>query len=245
MYNKKLSVVMLLFLCSMLMTGCYKGSDYSEIFERYYLTMLNVSDSSSVMSAIRDDKEAELVSQSESVVASWGQKQGMKILWFNAVAFDEDELTAVRKYGFVTDEKARGFKLLNIDVLKLRFDAELIIGSDVFEAPYANNNARKVAVLREVVKRFAGDLSQITGDSQVLNTSLLMVQQVLGRILYQLDHSPGLAARLEEMSGMKFEHMNFGEGRIRMLIEGNIVKVKVKVGSVVDNFENHLDVITM
>ena len=244
MCNKKLLVVMF-FLCSMLIPGCYKGSDHSEIFERYYLTALNISDSSSVMSAIRDDKEAELLSQSESVVASWGQKKEMAILWFNAVAFDEDELTAVRKYAFVTDEKAKGSKLLNIDVIKLRFDAELIIGSDVLDAPYANGNARKIAVLREVVKRFDGDLSQITGDSQVLDSSFALVKQVLGRILYQVGHSPALAAGFEEMSGMKFDHMNFGEGRIRMLIEDNIVKVKIKVGSVVDDFEHHLDVITM
>jgi hypothetical protein len=242
--NKKLLVMMLL-LCTMFMTGCYKGSDYAEIFERYYLTTLNISDSSSVMSAIRDDEGAELISQSESVVASWGQKKGTAILWFNAVAFNEDELTAVRKYGFVADEKAKGSKLLNIDVLKLRFDAELIIGSGVLEAPYANNNALKIAVLREVVTKFKGDLSQITGDSQVLDSSLALVQQVLGQILYRLDHSPALAARMEEMSGMKFDHMNFGEGRIRMLIEENIVKVKIKVGSVVDDFESHLDVITM
>ena len=115
MCNKKLLVVMFL-LCSMLMTGCYKGSDYSEIFERYYLTTLNISDSSSVMSAIRDDDEAELLSQSESVVASWGQKEEMAILWFNAVAFDEDELTAVRKYAFVTDEKAKGCSQRNTEL---------------------------------------------------------------------------------------------------------------------------------
>lgn len=246
MYNKKLLVVAFLLLCGMLMTGCYnRGSEYPEIFERYYLTTLKVSDSSSVMSAIRDDKEAELVSQSESVVASWGKKGGTAILWFNAVAFDEDELTAVRKYGFVVDEKAKGSRLFNVDVLNLRFDAELIVGSDVMEAPYANANARKIAVLREVTKRFNGDLLQLKGDSQSLDSSSALVNQVLKRILYQLDHSPALAARFEEMSGMKFDHMNFGEGRIRMLIEEDIVKVKIKAGSIVEDFENHLDVIMM
>jgi len=233
------------FLCSMLLTGCYIGSDYSEVFERYYLTTLNISDSSSVMSAIRDDEGAELLSQSESVVASWGQKKNSSIVWFNAVAFDEDKLTAVRKYGFVTDEKGKGSRLLKIGVVNLRFDAEMIVGSDLLEAPYANDNAMKIAVLREVLKRFDGDISQLTGDSQTLDSSSALVKQVLKRVLYQLDHSPALAANLEEMSGMKFDHMNFGEGRIRMLITDNIVKVKIKVGSIVEDFEKHLDVVTM
>lgn len=232
-------------LCSMLMTGCYIGSDYSELFERYYLTTLNISDSSSVMSAIRDGEGVELLSQSESVVASWGQKKNAAIVWFNAVAFDEEKLTAVRKYGFVTDEKAKGSKLLKIGVVNLRFDAELIVGSDILEAPYANNNAMKKAVLSEVLKRFDEDLSQLTVDAQVLDSSSALAKQVLKQVLYQLDHSPALAARLEETSGMKFDHMNFGEGRIRMLITDGIVKVKIKVGSIVKDFEKHLDVVTM
>jgi len=242
--NRKLLVVSLIVLCSMLlMAGCQSESKYESIFERYYLTALNISNSSDVISAIRDDEGAELVSQSESVVASWGEAKNTSIMWFNAIAFNEEDLTAVRKYGFVVDEKAKSYRFLS--VLNMRFDAELIMNPDVLDAPYVDANARKIAVLRQVLKKFGDDIIQITGDSQVLDSSSAMVKQVLKRILYQLDHSPALAGRFEKLEGMKFDQMNFGDGRVRMLIEGDLVKLKFKVGSYVKDFEEHLDVIAM
>jgi len=242
--NKKSLVLLLIVLCAMLLTtGCQVQPKYEHIFERYYLTALNISNSSDVISAIRDDEGAELVSQSESVVASWGEKKNTSIMWFNAVAFNEEDMTAVRKYGFVVDEKAKSYYFLS--ALNMRFDAELIMSSDVLDAPYADANARKIAVLRQVLKKFGEDVIQLTGDSQILDSSSAMIKQVLKRILYQLDHSPALAVRFEELEGMKFDQMNFGDGRVRMLIEGNLVKLKFKVGSYVRDFEDHLDVITM
>lgn len=244
MCNRKLLVASLFVFCAMFFTtGCQTTPKYESIFERYYLTTLNVSNSSDVISAIRDDEGAELVSQSQSVVASWGEKKNTSIIWFNAIAFNEDDMTAVRKYGFVVDEKAKSYYVLS--VLNMRFDAELIMGPDVLDAPYADANAKKIAVLREVLKKFKEDAAQVTGDSQVLFSSSAMVNQVLERILYQLDHSPALAARFERMEGMKFDQMNFGDGRVRMLIEGNLIKLKFKVGSFVKDFEEHLDVIAM
>ncbi|MBW8034993.1 MAG: hypothetical protein FVQ79_04990 [Planctomycetes bacterium] len=244
MRNKKSLVLLLIVLCAMLLTtGCQVRPKYDHIFERYYLTALNISNSSDVMSAIRDDEGAELVSQSESVVASWGEEKNTSIMWFNAVAFNEEDMTAVRKYGFVVDEKAKSYYFLS--VLNMRFDAELIMSPDVLDAPYADANARKIAVLRQVLKKFGEDVIQLTGDSQILDSSSAMIKQVLKRILYQLDHSPALAVRFEELEGMKFDQMSFGDGRVRMLIEGNLVKLKFKVGSYVRDFEEHLDVITM
>ena len=235
---------MLIVLCAMLlMTGCQSQPKHEGIFERYYLTTLNVSNSADVMSAIRDDEDAELISQSESVIASWGEKKKTSIAWFNAIAFDEENMTAVRKYGFVVDEKAKSYYAFS--VLNMRFDAELIMSPDVLEAPYANANAKKIAVIREVLDRFDADIMQITGDSQILDSSSLKIRQVLKGILYQMDHSPALAARLHEFEGMKFDEMNFGKGRVRMLIEGNTIKLKIKVGSYVRDFEDHLDVIAM
>ncbi|MCK5175952.1 MAG: hypothetical protein KAR47_21335, partial [Planctomycetes bacterium] len=243
-YNKKSLVVLLVVLCAMLlMTGCQLRPKHEGIFERYYLTTLNVSNSADVMSAIRDDEDAELISQSESVIASWGEKKKTSIAWFNAIAFDEEDMTAVRKYGFVVDEKTKSYYAFS--VLNMRFDAELIMSPDVLEAPYANANAKKIAVIREVLDRFDADIMQITGDSQILDSSSLKIRQVLKGILYQMDHSPALAARLHEFEGMKFDEMNFGKGRVRMLIEGNTIKLKIKVRSYVRDFEDHLDVYAM
>ena len=246
MSNKKSLVVLLIVLCAMLLTtGCQvlRPTKYEDVFERYYLTTLNISNSSDVISAIHDDEGAELVSQSEGVVVSWGEKKNTSVIWFNAIAFNEDDMTATRKYGFVVDEKAKSYYVRS--VLNMRFDAELIMDPAVLDAPYVNTNARRIAVMREVQKKFDLDTIQVVGDSQVLDSSSAMIKQVFKRVLYQLGHSPALAARMNKLSGMKFDHMNFGAGRIRLLIEGNVVKLKFKVGSYVRDFEDHLDVIAM
>jgi len=58
----------------------------AHIFDRYELTTLKQSTSSDVLSIIQDSK-TELLTQSESIVASWGEKKKGSVLWFNMVAF--------------------------------------------------------------------------------------------------------------------------------------------------------------
>ena len=70
--------------------------DDAHIFDRYELTKLKQSTSSDVLSIIQDSK-TELLTQSESIVASWGEKKKGSVLWFNMVAFHEYALTAARK----------------------------------------------------------------------------------------------------------------------------------------------------
>ncbi len=218
--------------------------DESKIFDRYSSTVLKISTSADILNVIQEGQE--LVSQSESVVASWAEAQGGSVLWFNMVAFDEEELTAVRKYSFLANEKVKGFYV--VPARKLRFDAEVVLDVEIIEEPYANENEKRIKILKVVLESFSKDMLQISMDSQVLRSSSMMVKQVLNTILVQLDQSPALAARLSELKGMSFDHTTLGPGRVRMVFIEEVVKVKVKVGKDWfgrQRFEEHPDVIDM
>ena len=240
--SSKYMIILTAVLCVASLSGCYKAAEDVTTFERYYTTTLKASTSSDVLMMIQD-KDKELLVQSENAVASWGERRKGYLMWFNAAAFDQENSTAIRKYAFVSNEKAKGFYVARVQTL--RFDAEAVIDSDVLGKPYANENARKIAILRSVLDDFSDDFVALTPDSQVLESSALMVKQLLKGILYKLNHSPGLADRLGDLSGMEFDHMNFDKARIRMLVEDDIVKLKAMTGSTVKDFERKLEIITM
>ena len=214
------------------------------IFDRYYLTNLKQSSSADIIGAIATDG-TELMSQAQNVIASWKEDKKGYVFWFNMVAFDEDSLTAARKYGMVFDEKATQGIWFMFPVQKYRFEASMVLSRSVLNEPYADENAKRIAVVKEVMAQFTSDSEQLAGDSRVLNSSAMMVKQTINTILHQLDQSPALAANLSDLSGMKFDHMMLGEGRVRMLIENDIVRFKVKIGSNLKDFHEHPDVIGM
>ena len=222
----------LVVLSAMCLTGCSKPtmSDYELIFDRYYATTLNVTTSADVL-ATTQNPDTELLSQSESVVALWG-KEGKKdrTHWFNMTAFDEDAMTAVRKYGFILEETTWGFN--RTPKPGLRLDGELLIDAEVLDAAYANNNEKQIAILKAVQDAFNLDTAELTFDSAVLKSSTMMVQQAINNALNKLRLSPAYAAHMSRPEGMAFDHMTLGESYIRMLIEDDIVKVKIKAGKV-------------
>jgi hypothetical protein len=105
--SRKIFLPVALSLC-LLLAGCQSFNADQEVFRRYYLTTLKLTQSADILPVIAEDQR-ELLSQSESVVASWGQNKKGSILWFNMIAFDEESLAAARKYCFAVDEKARSF----------------------------------------------------------------------------------------------------------------------------------------
>lgn len=249
MKNTILSVV--LTAAVLVLTGCSDPLDrYDPTFQRYNFTELKVNSSADVLSWIQDPNE--LLSQSESVVVSWGQGGPKdRTHYFNMVAFDEEELYAVRKYGFIHEETHWGWNRTPDPAL--RFDAELVMDAEVLEAPYANNNEKYIEILKAVREQFQLDAQEIVHDSDVFRNSTMMVNRALNRILYELDHTPAYAVYLPQLRGMGFDHPILGKSRVRMLIEDDRVKIKIKCGKnwfkkygVKDYpFEKHPDVINM
>jgi len=238
----KSALLIAILACCVLTTGCQKIAEQDQnVFDRYYLTRLKLSKSADILPVLTKDRE--LVSQSESVVASWDQEKDNALLWFNMVTFDEEQLSAVRKYAFMIDEKARGYHIAPTQ--KLRFDGSVVVPADILAEPYANENARRIAIIKQIQKSFTDDASQIETDSSSFEAAGMMIKQVLNHIVYKLDRSPALAARLSDYEGMEFDHMIFDKGRVRLVIEDDIAKIKVKIGSIAKDFEEQDDVIAM
>ena len=243
------------------MTGCEVDGmwwfhsvnvDEVPIFDRYYMTNIGQSTSADIINAL-GPVDQELMSQSESVIATWTEEDLHGYLyWFNMVAFHEEELTAVRKYCLLVDEKARrGIEqvLTRQDWLRhqnLRFEAELLLDDEIANAAYANENEKRIAILKEIVAKFTDDSEQVTADSRVLYSSAMMVKVMMRDLLYELERSPAKAAWLDDLSGLEFDHLTLNRARARMLVDKcNIVKLKVKIGSNIKTFEEHEDVLGM
>lgn len=222
-------------------SGCQKASQDTLVFNRYNMATLNVSTSADIVPMIQAEKD--LLAKSENAIASWGEAKKGSIIWFNAVAFDDFTSKAVRKYAFGANPKADGF--FSGREQTMRFDAELVINADVLREPHANDNARKIAVLKSVLKDFGNDMKPLTKDSEVLNSAMLMSKQLLKGIIYELGATPSLAANLENYSGMDFDNMNLNKGKIRMVIVDGVVKIKAMTGSAIKDFHQKLDIIGM
>ncbi|MCK4997902.1 MAG: hypothetical protein KAS23_00150 [Anaerohalosphaera sp.] len=239
---KKISIITLLTACIVITTGCQDIEQQNdEVFSRYYLTSLKWSKSADVLPELTRD--CEIITQNESVVASWNQKDDSSQIWFNIVTFDEEKLTANRKYAFMVDEKAKGFAIAPTQ--KLRFDAELVLPADILNEAYTSENEKRISVMKYIRTIFAEDIGQLSPDSKELEAAGMLVINSLNQCIYPLEQTPGLAKQLPKESGMEFDHMNFDAGRVRMLINDDTAKIKIKIGSVVEDFDTQLDVQAM
>ncbi len=193
--------------------------------------------------------ESELLSQSRSVVASSGQSKNGYKTWFNMVAFDENKLTAKRKYFFLVDEKVKRLpgrfkRFLGEPKQGLMFDSQTVLEKAALGKLYTSENSGQIAILKQVLKNLRRDIDELGegrdelgSDNKNLAVSGLLINQVFTTVLYTLNNSPAQTAMLGEESGVEFNHMSFGKGKIRMLVEGDIITVKIRIGAFVDMLE--------
>lgn len=194
----------------------------------YHLINVKQSSSAEVLEAIKQ-YAPELVSQSESVVASWGEKKGTSQLWLTMAAFDEEDFTLTRKYFLAVDEKPwHPFS----EGQKLRFDSEMVLDEAILSEPYSNENEKRIAIVTKVLDNTRDDITQVKHDSKVLESGAMMINQTMERVLYILKASPGLAARIEEPNGLDFDHSTLGKSRFGLTIDDDIAKIKVRIGRV-------------
>jgi hypothetical protein len=210
-------------------TGCQRSyDDNKDIFNRFYMTDLKQSASADVLNVIKTLQREE-VTQSGNFVVSFGDDNDGLISWFNMVAFDDQTLKAARKYGFMVNERVQQRFLLKAPQ-KLRFDAQAVVDPQVLAGPYTDENARRLAILNWLDRQFSTDGKQISASSQILASDTLAVRQAISCVLVQLNASPVQAARLADPDGVRFDHPTLGRSHIRMLIEDDIVKLKIKAG---------------
>lgn len=201
--------------------GCQESyDDNKDIFNRFYMTDLKQSASADVLNIIKTLQREEMT-QSGNLVVSFGDDNDGATLWYNMVAFDDQTLKAARKYAFLENEKSPQ---------RLRFDAQAVVDPQILAGPYTDENARKLAILNWLDRQFSTDGKQISASSQVLASGTLAARQTLSCVLVQLNANPVQVARLADFDGVRFDHPTLGRSHIRVLIEDDIIKLKIKAG---------------
>jgi len=221
----------------------------ANLSEGYYKVELKKSGALNVLPII-NKPESELLSQSRSVVASLGQSKDGYKTWFNMVAFDEVRLTAKRKYFFLVDEKVKRLsgkrKFLPFEPKKgLMFDCQMVLETAALNKGRAAENARQIAILRQVLKNLHKDINELgqgvdmlDSDNKMLSISGMLLNQIFGTVLHKLNRSPALATKLGDAEGIEFDHISFNKGTIRMVVEGDIVTATIRLGVFKGMFEN-------
>ena len=200
-----------------------------EIARSYHQMELKRSSAADVLGMIYLP-EHELLSQSKSVVASLGQKKrkGFK-MWLKMAAFDENELVAKRKYLFIEDERP---KFLLVEPWEgAEFDCEMVLETEVLDEPYANDSAKQIAILKAVKENVRKDVDEVGSDNKNIAICGMIINQGLEAALVKLDQSPVLAMKLGEPSGLKYGHMSYKTGKIRMVLTDDVVEVQMMLGS--------------
>jgi hypothetical protein len=215
--------------CSVVEFAKPEGAPSNEqIYAAYRQTTLKQSTSADVL-ALFGRPEYGLLSQSKSIIALAGQKKKGYKSWFNMAAFDENSLIANRKYVFIADERP---KQLFVEPWEgVDFDCQMVLPKEVLDEPYANENARRIAILKQVGTDTRKDTKEVGADNEVIARCGMIVGQGIDALAAKLDGSPALAARLSEPEGLEFEEMSFAKGRLRMIVEDDVVTVKIRLGS--------------
>ena len=204
----------------------------AELYQAYDMTRLNASTSAEVLKTIHLPPYG-LLSQSKSVLASAGQKRKGYKTWLNMAAFDEDSLTAKRKYILIIDDRVN---VMEEPRQYLLFDCEAAVDSGVLSEAYSSESARRIAILKSLCEHLRKDVRQVGTEDKNVNTCGMLGNQVLEAVRVHLNASPAAAMQLDSPEGVEFSHLNLDKGRIRMLVQGNIVKVKVRMGTAAADF---------
>ena len=186
----------------------------------------------------------ELLSHSESVVASLGQSKDGYKTWFNMVTFHEYRLNVTRKYFFfVVDGKPGGLRIGSDQAL--RFDCEMVMEKEVLDGPYPTESARQIAILRHALANLHKDIDELGADvdapgqdNRMLDISRMLINQAFEMILLKLEASPVLATKLSQAGGVEFGHMSFDKGKVKMVVADDAVTVKIRLGTLVHTIEN-------
>lgn len=207
----------------------------------YYAVKVNESTAAEVLENI-SRPEKEVLNQTENVVLTHGTKKNGHQLWFAAVAFDDESMVAKRKYFFHTDEKSYH---INAEDQKLYIDMVLDMPEQVYDETYTSADVKHVEIFKGVYERFREDTRDLTVENQQFESCTLMVNQVFNSLLHQLSLQRDLVRKMVGDKGLRFDHMNYDGGRVRMVITDSVVHVRVLVGYKPWGFEWGLDVTDM
>jgi hypothetical protein len=246
--------------CSVVQSFQPETPSYDRLSAVYDNTQLGTTRSLDVLEMVRvpqheatDSAEAHLVSQSDTVVAALGRSEQGYETWFTIVTFDEHTMAARRKYFYLVDERVavpppRAIQFLTEPKRGLMFDCQTALENEVLSQPYATEEAKQIAILRHLEENFRQDLQELSQgrdspgrSDEVLSVSGMLMSQVFDAVMLELSRSPVLAGALKTRNGLEFDHISFDKGRIRLVVEGDVATVKVRLGLFRYGFEADRD----
>jgi len=181
----------------------------------------------------------EPLNQSDNVAGCLGRDKNGYRTWFTLVRFHEYELSVIRKYFFLVDERIgprhkRG----------LRFDCQMLLSQEELEEIRKAKRPKQFALLRSAGENLRKDIAELHGGEAeaagqlgTLEVSALLLRQILENVILELERSDISAAELGEPNGVQVNHINFGPGKVRLRASGNTVTIRMRFGALVPTFE--------
>jgi len=180
-----------------------------------------------------ENRPGEVVSQTESLIASVGQSPDTYRMWFTMVGFHEYKLSVVRKYFLLVDERIGGRAERG-----LRFDCQMLIPKEIASGEFSSEADKQVSLLKAVRDTLLKDVSTLSGGAEAaaqanktLDLCGMILKQTFELVLVKLADSPVLVPQLASAEGVAFEHINFDKGLIRMVTQGQVVSVSIRLGA--------------
>jgi len=251
-FGTPLLVVLFLGLCGCAILGYIPPERlaYDKLSAGYRQTKLKKSSTLDLVGMFRSPQYGydanmvgiELFNQSDTIIASTGQSKSGHKTWFNLVAFEEHTMTAERRYFFCMDEKAEIAptepKRYVVPPRKaILFDGEIVLQQELLRQPYATEQAKLLAILKQFPENLKKDISDVIGSSgesgqenKILAVSGMLMNQAFEAALLELNESFALAQKLSSEKGVAFSHITLKKGRIRMTVRDDIATVRIRIG---------------
>jgi hypothetical protein len=229
MYCRKLMLSVLLLSSCVVLCGCEQLPISETLFWSYNQTKIGQTNSAQELTYIQMSQMT-LLSKSDTVIASWGQAKDGYQQWLNVTVFDEATGLTVRKYFFFVDEKAHHIPFLH-PKWTTQFNGQLIMDKAVLEKPYASQNARSIAIVKEVQKQFADDIAKVSGDNKNIATCQMVVNESFEQLQLLFADSPEWASKLDTPEGVTFDHRSHDKGTIHLRETNGIIDIAIQTGS--------------
>ena len=210
-----------------------EGPGPAELMATFNETALGQSNAGDVLMAVRYP-DLQIVTHGQHAVAVSGPVKPAQRAWLTLVSFDES-LAASGKYFFLINYKPRAF--LYAKFLRARLDIEKVINPEVLAKNYPDEESRDVAIFRDLIDGFSASAREIRLIDSRTRACAMAGEQLLGEILTGLRKSPADAGRIADRAGVPFDHSTMGKGRYRMVVEGEVARLKIIIGSISEDFD--------
>jgi hypothetical protein len=207
-----------------------------QLLATFKATELGTSTSGDVLSSMSDLSfpGIEVISTSQNAVSISGPQDLADRTWMTLISFGDDTLTANGKYFFYINDKPRGF--FHHKVTNARMDVEKVITPEVLTANYADEEQMHLAIIRDVLKGFTAASGSVKTQDRRVRSCAMAATELLGERITEYKASGASMGPITGLTGLAFDTPELGSGRIKMVISGNIVKLKMVCGPVASDF---------